>query len=125
LRANLFSTGELGATPREQALIISTSEGLVVLTGCAHPGVVEIARAARAYPGRDIELLIGGFHLRGQPPSKLEGTLQALRDLGVRRVAPSHCTGAHATERFRELWGEQFVTNGCGAVIETREAGTR
>lgn len=70
-RASLFSIGELGATPPEQALIIDTHEGLVVPTGCAHSAVVEIVRAARAYRGRDVEFLVGGFHLHNQPPSEL------------------------------------------------------
>jgi 7,8-dihydropterin-6-yl-methyl-4-(beta-D-ribofuranosyl)aminobenzene 5'-phosphate synthase len=122
LRANVYTTGELGATPPEHALIIDVPNGLVVLTGCAHPGVVEIAGAARAYRGRDVELLAGGFHLHAQSPTELRHSLQALRDLGVRRVAPSHCTGKQASARFRELWGEQFVPSGCGAVIETPAA---
>jgi 7,8-dihydropterin-6-yl-methyl-4-(beta-D-ribofuranosyl)aminobenzene 5'-phosphate synthase len=119
LRANLYSTGELGEATREQALIVETPSGLVVLTGCAHPGVVEIAQSARAYRGRDIQLLMGGFHLRGHSPQALERTLQALRALGVHRVAPSHCTGEQAIERFGKDWGEHFVPSGCGAVIET------
>ena len=118
LRANLYSTGEVGKAPREQALIVEAPSGVVVLTGCAHPGVVEIARAARTYRGRDIQLMMGGFHLRGHGPQALERTLQALRALGVRRVAPSHCTGDQAIAHFREQWGEDFVRSGCGAVIE-------
>ncbi len=120
LRANLYSTGELGEAIREQALIIETPSGLTVLTGCAHPGVVEIARAARAYRGRDIQLLMGGFHLQGHSPRKLERTLQVLQSLGVRRVAPSHCTGDLAIALFRGYWGEQFIPSGCGAVIGAR-----
>lgn len=45
LRANLYSTGELGEGTREQALIVDTPAGLVVVTGCAHPGVAEVVRA--------------------------------------------------------------------------------
>jgi len=120
LLANLYSTGEMGEARREQALIVETQSGLVVLTGCAHPGVVEIARAAQAYRGREVQLLLGGFHLRNQRPRELERTLQGLQALGVRRVAPSHCTGDQAITHFREHWGEHFVPSGCGAVIEAR-----
>jgi len=120
LRANLYSTGEMGEVTPEQSLIVETPSGLVVLTGCAHPGVLEIARAAQTYRRREIQLLMGGFHLRRQGPGELERTLQALRTLGVRRVAPSHCTGDRAMARFRELWGEHFVRSGRGAVIEVR-----
>ncbi len=122
LRANLYSTGELGESTREQALIVEAPSGLVVLTGCVHPGVEAMAQSARAYRGRkaQLQLLMGGFHLRGHSPRELERTLQALRALGVHRVAPSHCTGERAIERFREDWGEHFVPSGCGAVIEAR-----
>jgi 7,8-dihydropterin-6-yl-methyl-4-(beta-D-ribofuranosyl)aminobenzene 5'-phosphate synthase len=120
LRANLYSTGEMGEATLEQALIVETPSGLVVLTGCAHPGVVEIALAAQAYRGQEVQLLLGGFHLRGHSPRELDRTLQALRALDVHRVAPSHCTGERAIERFREDWGEHFIPSGCGAVIEAR-----
>jgi 7,8-dihydropterin-6-yl-methyl-4-(beta-D-ribofuranosyl)aminobenzene 5'-phosphate synthase len=67
-----------------------------------------------------VQLLVGGFHLRSHNPRELEGTLQALRALGARQVAPSHCTGDQAITRFREHWGEHFIPSGCGAVIEAR-----
>jgi 7,8-dihydropterin-6-yl-methyl-4-(beta-D-ribofuranosyl)aminobenzene 5'-phosphate synthase len=118
LRGNLYSTGEMGKDIREQALIIDTPSGLVLMTGCAHPDVVAMTGAARAYRPGEIRLLMGGFHLRAHAPRELEDTLQALRALGVRRVAPSHCTGERAIDRFRELWGQDFVEGGCGAVIE-------
>jgi len=41
-----------------------------------------------------------------------------IQTLGVRRVAPSHCTGDQAIAHFREQWGEDFVRSGCGAFIE-------
>jgi 7,8-dihydropterin-6-yl-methyl-4-(beta-D-ribofuranosyl)aminobenzene 5'-phosphate synthase len=125
LGASLYSTGELGDGAREQALIVDTPAGLVVVTGCAHPGVVEMVRAAREYRQREVELVMGGFHLGGHAPAKLEATLQALRDLGVRRVAPSHCTGEEAIARFREVWGGNFIEGGCGAVIESKGVGEK
>lgn len=118
LFAHYYSTGEMGNHTDEQALIIDTPAGLVVMTGCAHPGIVEIARTARAYRGKDIYLLMGGFHLMGKSERSLRATLQALRDLGVRKVAPSHCTGDDAIALFRRQWGSDFIEGGCGAVIE-------
>jgi 7,8-dihydropterin-6-yl-methyl-4-(beta-D-ribofuranosyl)aminobenzene 5'-phosphate synthase len=118
LFANIHSTGEMGNGAREQALIIDTPEGLVVVTGCAHPGIVEVARAAKTYLGKDIELLMGGFHLLGRGSDANRATIEALRQLGVRRVAPSHCTGDEAMAMFRAAWGDGFLAGGCGAVIE-------
>jgi 7,8-dihydropterin-6-yl-methyl-4-(beta-D-ribofuranosyl)aminobenzene 5'-phosphate synthase len=118
LFANVHSTGEMGGAIREQALIIDTPTGLVVMTGCAHPGIVEVASAARAYLGKDIDLLMGGFHLLGRGPDANRATIEALRRLGVRKVAPSHCTGDEAIGMFRAAWGDNFLAGGCGAVIE-------
>lgn len=118
LIASVHSTGEMSDGTREQALIVDIPAGLVVITGCAHPGIVEIARIARAYLGKEIYLLMGGFHLLGKSERNLRGTLQALRNLGVRKVAPSHCTGDEAIAMFRAAWGHDFIDGGCGAVIE-------
>jgi 7,8-dihydropterin-6-yl-methyl-4-(beta-D-ribofuranosyl)aminobenzene 5'-phosphate synthase len=118
LFANVHSTGEMGAGIREQALIVDTPTGVVVVTGCAHPGIVEFARAARAYLGKDVALLMGGFHLLDRPPETNRATIEALRALGVRRVAPSHCTGEEAIRMFHAAWGDDVVAGGCGAVIE-------
>jgi len=118
LFANLYSTGELSDGADEQALIVDTSSGLIVMTGCAHPGIVEIAEAARAYLKKDIQLLLGGFHLGGRSTAENRATITALRSLKVRKVAPSHCTGDEAIALFRAAWGEDFVEGGCGAVIE-------
>jgi 7,8-dihydropterin-6-yl-methyl-4-(beta-D-ribofuranosyl)aminobenzene 5'-phosphate synthase len=119
------STGELDSGTREQALIIDTEAGLVIITGCAHPGIVEVARSARAYLGKDIYLLMGGFHLSGLDQGAIRGIIAELRRLGVRKVAPSHCTGHEATELFRASWGSDFLEGGCGAVIELPQPAAR
>lgn len=115
---NLYSTGEMGDGTKEQALIADTASGLVVITGCAHPGIVNITRAARMYLDKDIYLLMGGFHLLGCHPEQNRATITALRQLVVRKVAPSHCTGYAAIALFRESWANDFIEGGCGAVIE-------
>jgi 7,8-dihydropterin-6-yl-methyl-4-(beta-D-ribofuranosyl)aminobenzene 5'-phosphate synthase len=114
----LHSTGEMGDSIKEQALIIDTEEGLVVLTGCAHPGIVKTAEAARRYLSKEIYLLMSGFHSQGLGESKLCKTVQGLRNQGIRKVAPSHCTGGKAVVLLRENWGSDFVEGGCGATIE-------
>jgi 7,8-dihydropterin-6-yl-methyl-4-(beta-D-ribofuranosyl)aminobenzene 5'-phosphate synthase len=102
----------------EQALIADTASGLVVITGCAHPGIVNIARAARKYLGKDVYLLMGGFHLLGRHPEQIRATVETLRRLAVRKVAPSHCTGDAAIALFRDTWAKDFIEGGCGAVID-------
>ncbi len=101
----------------EQALVVETAPGLVVITGCAHPGIVAIVRQAQQLHGQHIHLVLGGFHLGWTSESDIRAILADLRDLGVAKVAPSHCTGDLAIGLFREEYGEDFVTIGAGAVI--------
>jgi 7,8-dihydropterin-6-yl-methyl-4-(beta-D-ribofuranosyl)aminobenzene 5'-phosphate synthase len=98
----LHSTGEMDSGTEEQALIIDTARGLVIITGCAHPDIVDMTAAARDYLDKDIVLLIGGFHLRGKGQAELRTIIARLKELGVRKVAPSHRTGERAITLFRE-----------------------
>jgi 7,8-dihydropterin-6-yl-methyl-4-(beta-D-ribofuranosyl)aminobenzene 5'-phosphate synthase len=113
-----YSTGEMGSDIKEQALIIDTAAGLIVMTGCAHPQVAEMAATARAYLGKEIDLLMGGFHMGGMTYGEIRRVMNELKRLGVRKVAPSHCTGDRATAAFQEAWGPHCIAGGCGAVIE-------
>jgi 7,8-dihydropterin-6-yl-methyl-4-(beta-D-ribofuranosyl)aminobenzene 5'-phosphate synthase len=118
LFGSVYSTGGLDGGQAEQALIMDTSEGLVVVTGCAHPGIVPVAEAARRLTGRPIHLLMGGFHLRDESEAGIRRIITGLRALDVEKVAPSHCTGETARALLREAWGEDFIEGGLGAVIE-------
>ncbi|NWG87177.1 MAG: MBL fold metallo-hydrolase [Hydrogenophilaceae bacterium] len=113
-----WSTGPLADGIVEQALILDTAQGLVVITGCAHPGIVRIAETAGRLTGKRIRLLIGGFHLGGTDRTEIQAIIGRLRALGVEKVAPSHCTGEAAIAQFRQAWGKDFVEGGLGAVIE-------
>jgi 7,8-dihydropterin-6-yl-methyl-4-(beta-D-ribofuranosyl)aminobenzene 5'-phosphate synthase len=115
---NMYSTGEMGTTIKEQALIVDTPRGLLVITGCAHPDVADMAERAKKYLGKDIYLLMGGFHLGGKTDAEIRTVTKRLKALGVRKVAPSHCTGDSAIRLFREEWKNNFVEGGMGAVIE-------
>jgi 7,8-dihydropterin-6-yl-methyl-4-(beta-D-ribofuranosyl)aminobenzene 5'-phosphate synthase len=114
----VYTTGELGSWTKEQSLVIDTPKGLVIVTGCAHPGVVQIVSQSKNWLQKGVYLLMGGFHLEGQPLGELQRVGEELKKLGVKKVAPSHCTGEAARKLFRELWGQNFVESGVGAVIE-------
>jgi 7,8-dihydropterin-6-yl-methyl-4-(beta-D-ribofuranosyl)aminobenzene 5'-phosphate synthase len=114
----VHTTGEMGTTIVEQSLIVETGHGLVVVTGCAHPGIVEIVRQATALA--EVDLVIGGFHLSDRSPGDVQAIIEELVRLGVRRVAPCHCTGAEATAAFETAFGEGFVPCGVGAVISVQ-----
>jgi 7,8-dihydropterin-6-yl-methyl-4-(beta-D-ribofuranosyl)aminobenzene 5'-phosphate synthase len=114
----VYSTGELGNSVKEQALVIKTEKGLVILTGCAHPGVVNLAKKAKEIVGERIYLVLGGFHLSGSPDSKIKEIIADLKNLEVKKVAPCHCSGDHARHLFKESFGEDYIENGVGRIIK-------
>jgi 7,8-dihydropterin-6-yl-methyl-4-(beta-D-ribofuranosyl)aminobenzene 5'-phosphate synthase len=115
--AQVHSTGEMGEWIKEQSLILETPKGLVIITGCAHPGIIHIVQKAKSLLKKDIYMVVGGLHLAGTSTARIREIIQKLKDLGVEKVAPSHCTGEEAISLFKESWGEDFVEGGCGAVI--------
>ena len=109
----LYSTGELVGPPQEQSLLIHTTKGLIVMTGCAHPGIETIVKKAKEiFSEQKVVLAIGGFH-RPSP-----AVVKGLRALGVEKVAPSHCTGDRAIEAFKKEYGDDFIAYGVGKIIE-------
>jgi 7,8-dihydropterin-6-yl-methyl-4-(beta-D-ribofuranosyl)aminobenzene 5'-phosphate synthase len=113
----VWSTGELGSGIKEQSLIIDSKKGLIIITGCAHPGIVNIVRFAKGYLNKDVYLVMGGFHLMAYSENQVKQITKDLKELGVKKVGPSHCTGGRPIELFREAWGEDFIELGCGARL--------
>ncbi len=113
----VYTTGEVSGPVNEQAIVVTLADGIVVLTGCAHPGIVKIVEAAKEHFGREVLHVIGGFHLTGQPASSLEQVVSEFRRLGVRHVTPTHCTGDEAIALFRSEFGDAYQPAGTGAVI--------
>ena len=67
-----FSTGEMGPFPVEQSLVLRSTSGLIVLTGCAHPGIVKIIERAKDLFKDEILLAMGGFHLMDMSMDNME-----------------------------------------------------
>jgi 7,8-dihydropterin-6-yl-methyl-4-(beta-D-ribofuranosyl)aminobenzene 5'-phosphate synthase len=110
----IYTTGEVGSRIVEQALAVETTDGLVVVTGCAHPGVDQMVERAGESIDDDIALVMGGFHLGGASRGRVEGIIDDFRAMGVERVAPCHCTGDAARSLFEEAFGDDYVPAGAG-----------
>ena len=110
-------TGEMGVQIKEQSLIVETSKGLVVITGCAHPGIVGIVKKAKEVIDKEIYLVCGGFHLLSKSEDEVKEIISEFKDLGVMKVGATHCTGDKAIELFKEAYKENFVQMGAGKVI--------
>ena len=93
----------------ELSLALKTEKGVVLITGCSHSTVEAIIRATKQYTGSNIELVEGGFHLLPYDAAYISKIAHLIKDdLGVRRVAPAHCTGNLAFKIFRDLYGENY-----------------
>ena len=97
LGEGLWSTGTMGRRVKEHGLIISTRQGPVLITGCAHPGIDRMAARAARIAGERLRLVLGGFHLGGASPERLKQVIAGLREASE-SVAPGHCTGEAATQ---------------------------
>ena len=113
-----YTTGEMGPGIIEQALVLKTAKGLVVITGCAHPGIARMVERAKETGKDEIYLVLGGFHLGSKSEAKIENIIDNFQRLGVQKVAPCHCSGEVATRLFKEAYNEDFIRNGVGKIIE-------
>jgi 7,8-dihydropterin-6-yl-methyl-4-(beta-D-ribofuranosyl)aminobenzene 5'-phosphate synthase len=110
--------------PEDMAMIFDTDDGLVVLTGCGHAGVVNIVDCARRFvrPAR-IHALIGGIHLFAADDKVLAWTAGKLRGFGVENFIGAHCTGVETVYRFRRDLGLDRAHAVVGAVGASFELG--
>jgi 7,8-dihydropterin-6-yl-methyl-4-(beta-D-ribofuranosyl)aminobenzene 5'-phosphate synthase len=113
----VYTTGVLGRRVKEQALAIRTPRGLVVLTGCAHPGIVNILKETRRLYEDDLLLVLGGFHLEWVTRWRIKAILGIFRSYGVRYVAPTHCSGEKARRLFEQSYGPGYLDTGAGKMI--------
>jgi 7,8-dihydropterin-6-yl-methyl-4-(beta-D-ribofuranosyl)aminobenzene 5'-phosphate synthase len=123
-----YTTGVVGSGIVEQALAVETVEGLVIITGCAHPGVVELVRWAKEGVGgeavMDLPVVMGGFHLGSASRQHIETIIADFRELDVQRVAPCHCTGDQARQMFAQAFGDDYIMAGVGWVMSIGSEGT-
>ncbi len=118
LKADL--DGEVVADPLldDQAMVVDTGKGLVVVLGCAHSGAVNTCLYAREITGVErILAVVGGSHLAFLRREQLERTIQALREMNPARLAFSHCTGQAAARELSAAFGDRFVYNQTGTCL--------
>ncbi len=122
VRENIFITGEIvkgySGIP-EQALVVKTSRGITVITGCSHPGIVRIVEKVKeANLGEKICLVFGGFHLMNSDKREVRIMVERLKEMEVEKVGPTHCTGYEAQEIFKEGYADNFISIKAGQVFE-------
>ncbi|MFC2022323.1 MBL fold metallo-hydrolase [Chloroflexota bacterium] len=102
----------------DQALIINTESGLVVILGCAHRGIINTLYHAQQLTGvKQIHMVVGGCHLIRTNEERIRLTIAALRELGISRIGVSHCTGLPAAVMMAQEFGDGFFFNNAGTRI--------
>jgi 7,8-dihydropterin-6-yl-methyl-4-(beta-D-ribofuranosyl)aminobenzene 5'-phosphate synthase len=102
----------------DQALIINTGPGLVVILGCAHRGIINTIYHAQNLTGvKAIDTVLGGCHLMDASEERVWLTIAALKELDVKRLGVSHCTGLPASAIMAQEFGDRFFFNNAGTRI--------
>ncbi len=101
----------------EQCLVLKTPKGLVILTGCAHPGIVHIIQETQKRFNDKIHLVLGGFHLFRNSKESVASIIEEFKRLGVEKVAPCHCCGDHPIQAFKESYKDDFIKIGTGTIF--------
>jgi len=103
----------------DQALLIELiGKRLVVITGCAHAGVVNtLLQAEQLFPEHSLLAVLGGFHLNNADENQMNKTLEHLRRAGVKYIAGFHCTGYYAQKLLMDHFRDQWIPGAVGAHI--------
>ena len=102
---------------KELSLAVNTPEGMVLVVGCAHPGVEKIVEAAAAINPK-IRLIAGGFHLVVASDEVIAKTVAALKDtFKVEIIAPGHCTGEPTFTALKRAFGDRYLFAGVGTSL--------
>ncbi|HDQ25216.1 MAG TPA: MBL fold metallo-hydrolase [bacterium] len=92
----------------EQALVIKNVGKSILLCGCSHPGPEAMLDKALEIPGvKKIDIMAGGFHLRGADAKEIEKTARYIMWRGVTAAEPMHCSGFKAERIFRRMFGKR------------------
>jgi len=114
---DVYSIGELGRWIKEQSLIIRTKAGMIIIIGCAHPGIINIVNATKGLLRDNILLIMGGCHLEWVTKGKIEKIVFFLGQWQVCYIAPCDCSGDKARNLFKKHFGKNYINTGVGKVI--------
>jgi 7,8-dihydropterin-6-yl-methyl-4-(beta-D-ribofuranosyl)aminobenzene 5'-phosphate synthase len=102
---------------KELSLAVNTSDGVVLVVGCSHPGIEKIVEAATAINSK-IRLIAGGFHLVAATDEVIAKAVTTLKDtFKVESIAPGHCTGEPTFAALKRAYGDRYLYAGVGTSL--------
>ncbi|MFH1394790.1 MAG: MBL fold metallo-hydrolase [Candidatus Omnitrophota bacterium] len=120
---NIFVVGGMkgihkGVEISEQVLVVRGDNGLSVVTGCAHPGIVKVLEVVKDKLGVEkIYMAFGGFHLDGFDKAAIEKVIGEVKEMGLIKVGPTHCSGEKARRMFSGRYHENYIAVKAGHII--------
>lgn len=115
-----WTTGVLSRGIEEQGIYVKNPQGLIVITGCAHPGIVPIAQAANKHADSPVYAVLGGFHMAGASDREVAAVVQGLKETGVQKVSPCHCSGDRTRSLMNDVFAQGYLASGVGARLVFR-----
>ena len=115
------ASGEIVFDPvrDDQTVVIDTPDGLFVILGCSHAGLINILTYIIDQTGKsNFHTIMGGTHLGPASDEQVDGTIAALHELDIGRIGVSHCTGPVVSNRMAQEFGERFFYCNVGSVVE-------
>lgn len=96
--------------PDDMSMVINHTEGLIIISGCAHAGIINIIDYARKQTGQErVQAFIGGTHLLKASDERMTKTIDALKEYNIGKIIPCHCTGFYASARLYNELGPKVV----------------
>ncbi len=113
-----FTSGIINGWIKEQSLVLNHKKGLILITGCAHPRIINIISKVKELFKKEIFLALGGFHLAAFDKAEIKEIIKKFSDLNVHKVGPCHCSGNEARMLFHEKYQNKFIEIGVGKDIK-------
>lgn len=120
----IYTTGEIqgeykGRGMPEQALVVKTKNGITAITGCAHPGIINmVEKIKNESPSEQFHLVFGGFHLMNKDKRTIATIIDTFKELGIKKVGPTHCSGKEAEKIFEEKYKDNFISVKAGQILD-------
>ncbi|MDP8259109.1 MAG: MBL fold metallo-hydrolase [Candidatus Aadella gelida] len=120
---NIFVTGELAGEYNdeylpEQALVIKGDKGTSIITGCAHPGILNILKYTKKnFDTENMYMVLGGFHLDGLEREAISDIISDLKAFGIKKTGPTHCSGEKAKRIFSGQYHRNCVSVKAGSIF--------
>ncbi|MEA3328871.1 MAG: MBL fold metallo-hydrolase [Candidatus Omnitrophota bacterium] len=121
---NIFITGEMPGTYNgrympEQALVVTTENGITAITGCAHPGIIKMIESIKEkFFNKRFYLAFGGFHLTNKDEKAIKTIVERFKQMGIKKAGPAHCSGKAAEQIFNKEYEDNFIAIRTGQVLK-------